>query len=382
MERLRFVSQTSLLALCFLLVAIVTSSCGDDKESVEIRDVRERSTQGHPPMHAAGAHARFGLSNDPHAPSDPHAGIPGFPSRMRRSGITQSKFGWTAPTGWEALPPEPMRDASFRVGGHQQAKCTLSSAGGALLANVNRWRGQMGLEPTDEASLAALPRRTVLGEESVVVELEGDFKGMGGSATPSAKMLAIVIPQESMSLFVKMTGPADVVEGEREKFFAFAESLRKVAPAATPATASPPKPTIAWDAPKTWKQLPSSPPRIATFRPEGAKTAQCLITGLVGTGGGVRANIDEWRRQMGQKPLSDEDFKNLKRIPVLGVDATFASVTGNYRGKSGETAGNATLYGLIAPKKGMTLFVKMWGPTSELKDEEENFLAFCRSLRE
>ncbi len=67
----------------------------------------------------------------------------------------------------EPSPPESCGfDSPF---GHEKSRYSISAtngmatvsltvlqcAGGGLLGNVNRWRGQLGLEPLDEASLAA-----------------------------------------------------------------------------------------------------------------------------------------------------------------------------------------------------------------------------------
>jgi hypothetical protein len=40
-------------------------------------------------------------------------------------------------------------------------------------------------------------------------------------------LVGLIVPWRDRTVFVKMTGPSDEVRGERERFRAFAESLRE-----------------------------------------------------------------------------------------------------------------------------------------------------------
>ena len=65
---------------------------------------------------------------------------------------------WTLPSGWAQSFPGGMRFATFKVPGTGKidgSVVTLPGDAGGELANVNRWRGQIGLGPTDDAGLAA-----------------------------------------------------------------------------------------------------------------------------------------------------------------------------------------------------------------------------------
>ena len=60
-------------------------------------------------------------------------------------------FSWTVPDGWEAGKESSMRLASYNVplsGGEvgDFSLVKLGGAAGGVLANLNRWRGQIGLE--------------------------------------------------------------------------------------------------------------------------------------------------------------------------------------------------------------------------------------------
>jgi hypothetical protein len=338
---------------------------------------------------------------DPPAASDADA--------ARRLGFTRTRedgppeFAWDAPEGWEPLPPSPFRAAGFRVAGRDDATISVSITGGGVLANLNRWRDQMGLEPVTEAALGDLPRRPLLGGSAVVVDLAGDYEGMGGTgAVPAARLLGLIATLPVGTVFVKMVGPGAVVGDERDRFEAFATSLRLEAaphghedvpfeghppiPGPAPAPARPPTvPKIRWTVPPGWVEVPPRPEhriRVVTVRPEGASATECYVTVLTGLAGGVAANLNLWRDQMGQEPLSEAEFAALRRVPVLGDSGVYLRVEGRYRGKVDEDVADAMLLGLVCVRDDDTVFVKMTGPTAEVAPAEEGFLDFVRSLHE
>src|SRR3954462_10227478 len=65
------------------------------------------------------------------------------------------------PVGWREVPPGEMRVASFRVNGPNGKVADvgvspLPGLAGTDLANVNRWRGQVGASPVTEDELPKL----------------------------------------------------------------------------------------------------------------------------------------------------------------------------------------------------------------------------------
>jgi hypothetical protein len=136
---------------------------------------------------------------------------------------------WTVPAGWERRPARPMRVVTFGPAERPDTECyvtELMGAAGGVEGNINRWRQQMGQPPLDAAALDALPTLRVAGREARLVEARGTFTGMGGGTTADAALLGVVCPLEESVLFVKMTGPLDVVARERDRFLSFCESLQ------------------------------------------------------------------------------------------------------------------------------------------------------------
>lgn len=90
---------------------------------------------------------------------------------------------WTIPRGWRHEPGKGFRYATFLIGPKEKAfeliVSSLEGQGGSVLANVNRWRGQIGLRPIGEPALAKVSRPLkVDGGPATLV----DMQGPGGTA--------------------------------------------------------------------------------------------------------------------------------------------------------------------------------------------------------
>lgn len=154
----------------------------------------------------------------PTAPPRPPAAPPSLPP-----GPSAELPKWKVPSHWIAGGPRAMRLASFEIPGDGNASgdlsiSTLASGGGGLLANVNRWRGQVGLTPTDEASLA---------KEAQTITLPGRQKAtvvdLGGAS--ANRILGAIVPDGDKSWFFKLSGPDALVVKERENFLAWLKSI-------------------------------------------------------------------------------------------------------------------------------------------------------------
>ncbi len=134
---------------------------------------------------------------------------------------------WSAPSEWRKLGSAPMRIVTF--GAATRTECYISSLqgdAGGLAANVNRWRGLYGMPKLDDASIAALPKIKLLGQDVVLVQAAGDYQDMQGEKHPGYAMLGVMSKKGDQSIFVRMIGPAAEVDAERERFVAFVGSIR------------------------------------------------------------------------------------------------------------------------------------------------------------
>jgi len=131
---------------------------------------------------------------------------------------------WTAPAGWQSEPASAMRKATYRVTGANGASAELAVTAfpgdvGGELANVNRWRNQLGLAPIGAAELAAaVTRLSVNGLEVGVVDFTND-------ASPATRMLGAIVPFGNATWFFKFTGAPELLEAEKAAFFALVQSI-------------------------------------------------------------------------------------------------------------------------------------------------------------
>jgi hypothetical protein len=133
---------------------------------------------------------------------------------------------YTIPPGWTQMPNTQFSVASFTVGdGDRLAKITttpLFGAAGGLNANVNRWRGQIGLPEATLEQLKQDIREIRIGDASAYfVNLIGPE-----SATRRERIAGIVLQRGDQTWFFKIHGPADLVETQLNAFEEFVKSVQ------------------------------------------------------------------------------------------------------------------------------------------------------------
>ncbi len=126
----------------------------------------------------------------------------------------------TAPESWTAVPPGAMQAAKFAVAGKdgQKAEVTVSvfpSDTGGIVSNANRWRGQIGLPPVDEAALKDAVK-TVPGapEGSMMMEFENAGK----------TLTSLIVPRGGKWFFYKLTGDTAAVAAARDGFISYCKA--------------------------------------------------------------------------------------------------------------------------------------------------------------
>lgn len=147
----------------------------------------------------------------------------------------QERFGderlsWTTPEGWARAERSQMRPVNLTFGPNAEGECYLSilpGGAGGVLANVNRWRKQMGQPDIGEAELEKLPKKVLMGIQGVFVEVDGAYTNVGATeAKPDHCLIGIVASLGDAGLFVKMVGPKALVEANTAAFEAFVASLK------------------------------------------------------------------------------------------------------------------------------------------------------------
>lgn len=134
--------------------------------------------------------------------------------------VDAAPIRWTSPAGWNQLPATAIRIGNFLVAGPdgKKAEVAITSFPGTVgteLDNVNRWRGEIGLEPVEQGGISS---------QSVTVDsLPGKLYDFAGA---SANTMVVSLPREGRTWFFKLRGDKDVVNGAKARFLDFLKSVR------------------------------------------------------------------------------------------------------------------------------------------------------------
>ncbi len=148
---------------------------------------------------------------------------------MRNTAVTTAQgpgLAWTAPGHWTAGGERPMRKATFTMSDDYGATAELAVTAfpgnvGGNLANVNRWRQQLGVGPVSEAELGGLLQHIHVGAFHI------DVAELTAPGTPPAKrVLGAIVPYQGSTWFFKLEGPDALVLREKPAFYAFLQTLR------------------------------------------------------------------------------------------------------------------------------------------------------------
>jgi len=210
---------------------------------------------------------------------------------------------------------------------------------------------------------------------------------MGSDGRADFRMVGLILDVGQRALFLKMIGPASVIDKEVEPFERLAASMSIGDQHAQPQPENPHgasqgPPEFGWETPEGWVQGPPRRMRLVTFAPGGSEQATCYVAILAGRAGGVTANLNRWREQMGQKALTTAEIDDLPRLVVLGKPSSMVEIGGELDDKeAGAQQNTAGMLGLVCELEDRTLFVKMTGPRELVQKEKEHFKEFCLSLK-
>jgi hypothetical protein len=372
------------------LLAFAVLSCKQDKEIKVYRVVKESSAAEDP---HAGVPGMMPGGTIPEASNtaDPHAGLSA--EQLAAAGTAMSPgvaFSDKPPAHWKQLPPSAMLLAKYQIEGENGATVdvtfsTLRSAPGGLLANINRWRGQLDQSSFDETSLKENTSTVVSGfGDAVFVEIEG----LAPNADPKTdgRLIGAIAESGPSAWFFKLRGNSALAAAEKENFIRWIESVKHAEPSEVPMHGTPPGETpapadapigdgsVTWQLPDGWVPVKGSSARYATIGLTGAdgSKAELAVTHFPGDVGGDLANVNRWRAQIGLPAIDEaalapaitELAAGPKTIKV--IDAT---------GPQNRCAAAWVAHG------GETWFFKLTGPDALIAAEKAKFSAFIESIR-
>jgi hypothetical protein len=280
----------------------------------------------------------FKLVGPPQAVAECKEEFDRFVGSVRFTDKAAQPVVWTVPDAWQKEPGSKLRYATFRIATKdaflELSVVPLEGRAGSILANVNRWRDQIGLEPVAEADLGKLSK---------------EIKVEGVAAT-----------------LVDMTGPGVPLA---RKGPALDAEEATVAQRATEGA-------FQYTTPAGWEPFsPSGPirPEVALQVRESGGSAEVTI---MRAGGTLLDNVNRWRGQLKLGPVREEELRqDVREIQVAGLRAHYADLVGP------ESAGRQRILGVVLERGGQTWFFKMKGPADLVGRQKAAFEAFVGSVR-
>lgn len=213
------------------------------------------------------------------------------------------------------------------------SKFTISSAKGSLLDNVNRWYGQLGMQPINNFGLTQLVQKTnINGYFGLIIPIV-KTKGAGAATenphgdSPEKKKLATAPSKgmrvafglaEEQTWYIKMTGSSNTLIREKANFEAFTTSFKFNAGKAE------------WTVPEGWDKRAGGSMAVGTF---SVADAMVTVTPLGAQSGSLEMNVNRWRGQIGLPAASLADIqKSLSKLTVAGQEFNYLFISNTASG--------------------------------------------------
>lgn len=267
---------------------------------------------------------------------------------------------WKLPDGWRQQPASGMRHATIEINTPKQplelTVTPLKPGAGDfdeyVLANVDRWRQQLGLPPTSKVKLFGPGERSGElvavklgdGENALVVHLVGEpesssSSGLTGSGAHS--------PVELASDHSGNDGPSN-------------------------------RPPLTYKAPQGWSPGKVDGLRQVAFEVrDGSKQAEITVIALASSAGDLLANVNRWREQVHLGPVVRADIdRQLKEFSVDGVKGHRVELVG-----PADQEPREGILGVICSHRDKAWFFKMKGTAALVEQERGRFESFVRSVK-
>jgi glycine/D-amino acid oxidase-like deaminating enzyme len=156
-------------------------------------------------------------SSNPKSTSSNMQVLPGMAEAAQAAG----DLFYKTPANWEKRTPSGIRKAELGFSdGAGSAEITVTvfpGDVGGLLANVNRWRGQVGLSTITAQTLAdCTSNRSISNHSGTYVRLEGETRSIFGG----------LLPFHGKTWFFKMSGDTATVRAQENALQEFLNSVR------------------------------------------------------------------------------------------------------------------------------------------------------------
>jgi hypothetical protein len=296
------------------------------------------------------------------------------------------QFKYQLPESWQEKPPTEMRVASFTALGQNGQSADVSviplQIVGRDLELINMWRSQVQLPAMSDPDAVKQAEPVAIGtDEGRLFQFVSEQPMIGNARQ---RILVAMLTRGTMSWFFKMTGEEAFVASQKENFLQFLKSVSFVENtqaemAAAPATQNKNESANSiWTVPPDWQPLPPSQFLLAEFSITGTNGAKAdvNVAELGGEGGGLLANVNRWRGQLGLPQISETVLQSR----ITSIDSPNGKIqVVDFTGTDSKTGKPARLVGAIVPQNGRTWFYKLMGDPDIVAQQKDAFLRFIQS---
>jgi hypothetical protein len=200
-------SSSHHLSICLVIGATLLVAGCDKAEPISYQIPKE-SREASPPIPVA---------------AEKQAEAPGgmnVMAGMQEAADAAGDLTYTVPQNWTELPASGIRKANFRIedqNGTAELTVTVFPGDvGGRLANVNRWREQIGLDPAAPEDLSTLSEPYAISRHrGEIVKLEGGMNSILGG----------LLPFHGNTWFFKLQGSSTTVLNAEPQFKEFLDSV-------------------------------------------------------------------------------------------------------------------------------------------------------------
>ena len=250
-----------------------------------------------------------------------------------------SEVTWSLPDGWKRLPASEMRYSTIKLDGAANLEISVTKLPTQpempvieqVLANINRWRGQLSLPAIDEEDLS---------DQSEKLDLNG-----------------------SVAYWINITGrPRPRPTGMNMP--------ARQAKAAPHAPANVPNNAPKFEKPAGWEEGRSNGVAVVLLRvQEGDEKIEITVTPA---GGRELDNVNRWRGQLKLESIGEDELARTVK------DVNVGALTGHLHEMSND---EKATYGVIVEVNSQSWFIKLTGNKALAEGERPKFIEFLSSLK-
>jgi len=304
---------------------------------------------------------------------------------------TDSQLSYATPADWQKKPLSQLRAASLTAPGPDKETADVSVIPLPIVGRdmdlVNLWRSQVNLPPTSDPAAVTEAIPVAIGAEQGRLFRYVSKEPMIGKFRQ--QILVATLVRGATTWFFRIVGPTELVDAQRGKFLEFLKSISfedkapeppaaAAIPPATvlPPTSSQPSPSI-WIVPAHWRAVPPAQFLVVQYSVgnDDAK-AQVNVAELKGDGGGLLANANRWRDQIGLPPLDEDGLKPL--VQSLDVTRGQTSLV-DFTAKDSQTGTPTRLIAAMVEQNGQSWFYKLMGDPQVVAAQKSAFTQFIQS---